>query len=103
MKVLCRLLYAEARQTGTPIVYLGHPQEFGPWNPHRRLRRSDLSLKMVRAHGLLIRKNLCVVDREMRLQMNRGLFSYMSTLPGVQFMTMHEYVLYFERSNGCEK
>jgi hypothetical protein len=96
IKVLCRLLYAEARRTGNPIVYLGHPAEFGPQRPPRQFRWSDLSPATVRTHGLRMRKNLFANDREARLDMTRGLISYMGTLPGVHFMTMREYLLNYQ-------
>ncbi len=91
-KALFRILYIEARRRGKPIVYLAHPEEFGPqsWPV---FRWSDLSLKSLRTHGLMIRKHWNESDPESRLQMNRALFSYMATFPDVHFVTMREYIL----------
>lgn len=94
MRALCRLLYAEAKRTGRPIVYLGHPAEFKLQQRAHRFRWSDLSPRTLRTHGLLFRKGLSVVDREARLDMSRRFLSYLGTLPDVRFMTMHEYALY---------
>ena len=92
MKVLFRLLYAESRRNGKPIVYLAHPAEFGPQSC-ARLRLSGLSLKRLRTHGLRFRRRLREPDPEVRLSLNRALFSYMAGFPGVRFMTMREYAL----------
>ena len=92
IKMLFRLLYAEARCKGKPIVYLAHPEEFGPQSwPAFKL--SDLSLGNLRTHGLMLRKHLNESDPEARLALSRALFSYMSSFPGVRFMTVREYVL----------
>jgi peptidoglycan/xylan/chitin deacetylase (PgdA/CDA1 family) len=92
MKVLFRLLYEEARRKAQPIVYLAHPEEFGPqlW-PSFKL--SDLSFRHLRTHGLMIRKQLNEANPEVRLALNRALLSHISTFPGIRFMTMREYVL----------
>jgi hypothetical protein len=92
MKALFRLLYAEARRTGKPIVYLAHPAELGPQS-YRRFKLSHLSLKTLRTHGLRLRKSLFEPNPESRLGLSRALFSYMSAFPGVNFMTMREYAL----------
>lgn len=90
LKALFRLLYAEARRTGKPIVYLAHPEEFGPqaWAP---FKWSDLSPRQLRTHGLLLRKHLNERNPEARLQLNRALFAYMASRPDVCFMTMRQY------------
>jgi peptidoglycan/xylan/chitin deacetylase (PgdA/CDA1 family) len=90
MKVLSRLLYAEARSKGKPIVYLGHPSELGPQSLPR-FKRSHLSFKTLRTHGLRLRRRLRP-NAESRLGLNRALFSYIAALPGTRFMTMREYV-----------
>jgi peptidoglycan/xylan/chitin deacetylase (PgdA/CDA1 family) len=96
MKMLFRLLYAEARRKEKPIVYLAHPEEFGPqsWAP---LKLSGLSFKNLRTHGLVFRKHLNEPNPETRLRLNRALFSYIAAFPGVRFMTMREYVLQSSR------
>jgi hypothetical protein len=95
MKMLFRLLHAEARRTGKPIVYLAHPEEFGPQS-WPSFKWSDLSLKNLRTHGLMLRKQLNEPNPEARLALNRVLFSYMAAFPAVRFMTMREYVLRFQ-------
>ena len=90
MKLLFRVLYAEARRRGKPIVYLAHPEEFGPqtWT---RFKASDWSLRRLRTHGLMLRKRLNESNPETRLKLNRELFEYMAAWPGVRFMTMRDY------------
>jgi len=96
MKVLFRLLYAEARRMGKPIVYLAHPEEFGPQSwPSFKL--SDLSFKNLRTQGFMLRKHLNEANPESRLMLNRALFSYIAAFPGIRFMTMREYVLQSSR------
>lgn len=97
MKILFWLLYAEARRKGKPIVYLGHPEEFGPqsWAP---FKLSDLSFRNLRTHGLLLRKHLNEADPAVRLELNRALFSYVATFPGIRFMTMRAYARQFKKS-----
>ena len=94
MKVLFRLLYAEARRKNKPIVYLAHPAELGPQSCGR-FKRSDLSFEKLRTHGLGFRRRLRP-DTESRLSLNKALFSYIAAFPGIRFMTMREYAL---RSN----
>jgi peptidoglycan/xylan/chitin deacetylase (PgdA/CDA1 family) len=93
MKVLFWLLYAEARRKNKPIVYLGHPAEFGPQSYSCRLKLSNLSPRTLYTHGLRFRKSLFEPDGEARLSLSRALFSYMATFSGVCFMTMREYAL----------
>jgi hypothetical protein len=92
VKMLFRMLYVEARRKGKPIVYLVHPEEFGPqsWAP---FKLSDLSPGNLRTHGLMLRKHLNEADPEARLALNRALFSYVAVFPDVRFMTMREYAL----------
>jgi polysaccharide deacetylase len=92
MKVLFWLLYAEARRSGKPIVYLGHPAEFH-LQAQRRFKWSDLSLSTLRTHGFRLRKRLFVSDPAIRLDLSRALFRYIAAFPGIRFMTMREYAL----------
>lgn len=89
-KALFRLLYIEAYRRGKPIVYLAHPEEFGPqsWPP---FKWSDFSLKNLRTHGVMFRKHLNEPNPESRLRLNRALFSYIATFPHTCFMTLPEY------------
>ena len=97
MKILFRLLYAEARRTGKPVVYLAHPLEFGPQS-FRSFRSSDLSFKKLRVYGLRGRKRFGVTDPQARLALNRALFAFIKSFPGIRFMTMREYARQFNGS-----
>ena len=90
MKALFWLLYAEARRSGKPIVYLAHPAEFLS-QARRHFEWSYLSLGTLRTHGFRLRKRLFVSDPDVRLDLSRALFSYIATFPGIRFMTMREY------------
>jgi hypothetical protein len=91
MKGLFRLLYAESRRTGKPIVYLAHPIEFTTgWVKPFHLKQ--LSPAYIRTHGLLIRKRLYRMDSETWLQATRELFAYMASSTGVAFVPIGEYV-----------
>jgi hypothetical protein len=97
MKVMFGLLYAEARRTGKPIVYLAHPEEFGPQS-WPSFSWSDLSIERLRTHGLMIRKRLNESNPESRMSMNRTLLSHMARFPGVRFMTIRDYVQQYTNS-----
>jgi len=98
MKALFRLLYAESRHTGKPIVYMSHPTEFilakGAGERHalrRLLSPSFFSLRRIRTHGFLIRNALLRMCGETLFHNSRQLFAYMASFPDVSFMTMSEY------------
>jgi hypothetical protein len=100
MKVLFRLLHAESRRTGKPIVYLAHPTEFkarsvkgkrGLWKVY--VRREYLTPSFIRAHGLRLRNLLYRVDGEALYQNTQELFAYMASFPDVTFMTVSEYAI----------
>lgn len=92
MKVLFRLLYAESRRTGKPIVYLAHPIEFtSGWLKPFTLK--ELSPSYIRTHGLMIRKRLYRMEKETWLTATRELFAHMVSFPDVVFMTVGEYVI----------
>jgi hypothetical protein len=93
MKVFFRLLYAESRRTGKPIVYLAHPIEFtSGWLQPFTLR--ELSPIYIRTHGLMIRKRLYRMDQEAWLNATRDLFAHMASFPDVVFMPVGEYVIH---------
>lgn len=97
MKIFFKLLYAESRRTGKPIVYLAHPTEFIPcekWKPEPGLK--DFSLKRIRTHGFLIRNILYRLLETRLFEATRDLFAYMASFPGVSFMTCKEYVDAFD-------
>lgn len=98
MKVLFRLLYAESRHTGKPIVYLAHPVEFAPlgrkgktrrW--HKELKREYFSLNYIRTHGLRLRNLMSQMDSVALLNHTEDLLAYMASFPNVAFMTVSEY------------
>lgn len=104
MKVLLRLLYAESRRTGKPIVYLGHPTEFlGRENgSYWRSWREFISLKylrpsFIRAHGLRVRNLLYRFQGTRLVACTQALFATMAALPGVEFLTVGAYVARLER------
>lgn len=98
MKLVFRLLYAESRRTGKPIVYLSHPTEFihTHGNSHGRsarqlLRPRFFSPRYIRTHGFLLRNLLLRMDGEALFDCSRKLFAYMASFPGVTFMSSSEY------------
>jgi len=97
MKVFFRVLYAESRRTGKPIVYLAHPTEFvaraGQGKKRRKthIRREYFAPSYIRAHGLRLRNILYRVEAEPLLHYTQELFAYMASFPGVTFLTISEY------------
>ena len=98
MKILFRVLYAESRHTGKPIVYLAHPTEFvasgakGKKRRKIRIRRKYFSPSYIRAHGLRFRNVLYRVDAQALLHQTQDLFAYMASFPDVTFLTVSEYM-----------
>jgi peptidoglycan-N-acetylglucosamine deacetylase len=99
MKMLFKALYLEAKYTGKPIVYLAHPtefleegkrQNFNPWRTFIRLEYFKPSF--IQAHGLRMRNLLYRVSGQSLINATQDLFNYMTSFPGIQFMTMSEYV-----------
>jgi hypothetical protein len=97
MKMFFRVLYAESRLTGKPIVYLAHPTEFvaqgGKGKKRRKahIRREHFSLSYIHSHGLRLRNILYRVEAESLLNYTQELFAYMASLPDVTFLTVSEY------------
>ena len=96
-QALFRLLHAESRHTGKPIVYLAHPIEFAAkaGSKPRRLKLK-VSPARIRTHGFMIRRMLYNWDGQVWLEKTRKLFAYMASFPDVTFMTSSEYVNYLE-------
>jgi peptidoglycan/xylan/chitin deacetylase (PgdA/CDA1 family) len=94
MKTVFRVLYAESRRTGKPIVYLAHPLEFISSGRRRKSRsaRKQLRLAYIRTHGFMMRRVLYRMDGETWLKATRELFAYMCSFPKVTPMTISEYV-----------
>jgi peptidoglycan/xylan/chitin deacetylase (PgdA/CDA1 family) len=90
MKAFFRVLYAEARRTGRPIVYLAHPAEFTSGR-QRQFTLRQFSPAHIRAHGFLVRNLLYRMDKEAWLRASREFFACMAAFPGVTFMPVGEY------------
>jgi peptidoglycan/xylan/chitin deacetylase (PgdA/CDA1 family) len=94
MKTFFKLLYAEARRTGKPIVYLAHPVEFlgrkhKSWKS--QVKRKYLTLSYIRAHGLRLRNQLYRLDGKTLHNASQELLAYMACFPDISFMTVSEY------------
>jgi len=101
VKALFRLLYAESRRTGKPIVYLAHlPSCFLPRVGPPRLTLKQFSPAYIRTHGFLLRKIFYRMSGETWRNATRGLFAYMASFPDVKFMTSSEYVNYLDDYAG---
>lgn len=92
MKAFFRLLYAESKRSGKPVVYLAHPTEFlGDAKVH--ITRWYLDPANIRTHGFPLRALLYRMDGEACLKATRELFAYMASFPDVSFMTVSQYVI----------
>lgn len=94
MKRFFRLLYAESRHTGKPIVYLAHPIEFAPMGKGKKsesLQRKYFSLSYIRSNGLRLRRLLYRSDFQLLMNHTDELFTYMASFPDVAFMTASDY------------
>ncbi len=89
-KILFRLLYAEAKRTGKPLVYLAHPTEFTSGR-QRTFQLKEFSPSYIRAHGFLIRNLLYRMDKVTWLKCTRELFDYMASFPDVVFTSVGHY------------
>jgi len=86
-KLMFRLLYKEARQTGKPIVYLLHPVEFAP-KTVRREKRYPLLVE-----GFRFRRSPLIFEQdiERRHAAHEALFSYMNSFEHIRYRTMLDY------------
>lgn len=92
MKALFRLLYAESRRTGKPIVYLGHPIEFtSSWL--KPFSWKEFTPGFIRTHGLLLRKRLYRLNPKAWLNATQELFTYIGSFPGTKFLPVGEYAI----------
>lgn len=91
VKKLFHAFYQESKRTGKPVVYLFHPVEFAK---HTVKVKHRFTIQNFRAEGLRLRRSkwLFEKDEKRRLWMNRELFLFMKSLPGVVFCSMKEYV-----------
>lgn len=93
MKAFFRLLRAEAKLTGKPIVYLAHPPEFILTGAGKKAHLSwkELSLQRIRTHGFLMRRALYRMNGSDWFEATRKLFAYMASFPDVRFVTSQGY------------
>jgi peptidoglycan-N-acetylglucosamine deacetylase len=102
MKLVFRLLVAESRLTGKPIVYLAHPTEFSTGGQGKRrntfrerwathIKPEYFKPSFIRTHGFRVRNLLYHMDGSALFNVTQQLFSYMTTLDCVKFMTVGEY------------
>jgi peptidoglycan/xylan/chitin deacetylase (PgdA/CDA1 family) len=93
MKMMFRLLHAESRYTGKPIVYLAHPPEFILKQSRRtKISLEQLTPRYIRTHGLLLRQLVYRLSGEAWYRASRELFAYMASFSDVDFMTSQAYV-----------
>jgi peptidoglycan/xylan/chitin deacetylase (PgdA/CDA1 family) len=94
-----RLIYAESRSTGKPIVYLAHPTEFLDLRDLRtRLTLKDFYPNRIRTHGLLARTLFYRVGGKALFEATRELFGAVASLPDITFLTCNEYVCQLNRT-----
>jgi peptidoglycan/xylan/chitin deacetylase (PgdA/CDA1 family) len=106
MKIFFRLLVAESKLTGKPIIYLAHPTEFavsakGPkrsttfrerWVKH--VKPKYFTPSFIRTHGFRFRNLLHHMDGNTLFGVTQQLFNYMTSFTCVKFMTVGEYAMY---------
>lgn len=102
MQALFHVLYAEARRTGKPIVYLAHPTEFlggertsNLWAWRQFLNPKYLKPSYIRAHGLRLRNLLYTIKGSALIDATAHLFAIMAAAPGVRFLTVRDYTQEF--------
>lgn len=100
MKLIFRLLYTEARISGKPIVYLAHPTEFIYDGNPRKINLRDFSPQRVRTHGFLARNFLFRLQGQSLYYATRELFGYISSMPGIKFLTCNEFTCQFNPETG---
>jgi len=97
MKMFFKLLYAESRRSGKPIVYLAHTAEFvATSKPHIKLRH--FSPSFIRTHGFLPRNALYRMDGKACLKATGELLTHMASYPDVAFMTVSQYANQYLRA-----
>jgi hypothetical protein len=98
MKFFFRVLYAEAKLTGKPIIYLAHPGEFRNRKAGAGSRFKDyvrleyFSPVFIRTHGFRPRVLLYRIGGKALLESTHTFFRYMASFPDVAFLTVSEYV-----------
>jgi len=93
MKMFYRILLAESRRTGKPIVYLYHPYEFAAEIPGAK----DYG-RNVRVHGFRFRRHLYRGTPDERFDWTVQMLEYMASFDDVEFMTMRQYALQHAQS-----
>lgn len=96
MKLFLATLYRESKRTGKPIVYLAHTSDFmflfDDKSTGDRFSWSELSPEYIWTHGIAARRMLYRTKGTDLWKRTRALFTYALSLPGVEFMTVQEYV-----------
>ena len=98
MKRFFRVLHAEARVTGQPIIFMTHPEELceaRAADPKRPFRWRDL---LPSRYGFQFRHTLIENDPANVAWLNRSLLDYMQSFDDVEFVTAGECV---DRLNGA--
>lgn len=97
VRMLFRLLHAESRLTGKPIVFMFHPEELNAERPREARRRlSWTDFVPSPTYGLRFRESL--FDRDWR-RIERDLVSlvrFMAGFDDVRFLTVRDYVCMLE-------
>lgn len=86
MKFFFRVLLAESRRTGKPIVYLYHPYEFAPEIPGAKDYKKNLKV-----HGFRLRRYLYRGTPDDRFDWTVQMLEYMAGFSDVEFVTMRQY------------
>jgi hypothetical protein len=102
MKSFFRALRLEAGYIGKPIVYMTHPEDVCPDRPSRRPMFRWWDLIPTRAQGFQIRKALYETDAKKVACLSASLLEDMRRAPGVEFLTVREYVMALNRASTVE-
>ncbi len=94
MQIFFSLLQVEARFTGKPVVFLGHPFEFcDGWGNNPIDMPFLLALK---THGMRYRKRFYTQDNQTRWELTIRFLKYMQEYTNIEFLTVQDFV------NGLE-
>ncbi len=97
IRMLFRLLHAESRLTGKPIVFMFHPEEMNPERPREaRPRLSWTDFVPSRTYGLRFREWLFDDDWRRIERDLIALVMFMAGFEGVRFLTIRDYVCALE-------
>lgn len=101
MKFFFRLLYAESKRTGKPIVYLSHPTDLSRIKRIAQPGPVDQSrINSIRTHGFRFRRIFFRRNGDELFESSRQLFAFMASFSGVKFLTCSDYIHKLETSKG---